>query len=636
MKNKKTVLIHSNFCKAFTGFGKNKKNILRYLYSTNKYNIIEAANGHDFRKNHTTNSTPWPCYGTLPSMETIHSLSQEDQRVAGYGGLIIDQIINQVKPDVYIGIEDIWAFNQYHTKPWWNKINCMVWTTLDSLPLLSQAIEYAPKIKNYYVWSSFAEKAFQRMGYNHIKTLHGSVDINNFHKLNVDKKNELRIQNNIEPDSFIIGFVFRNQLRKSVPNLLDGFKIFKNKNPESKCKLLLHTSWSEGWNIVEFLNEKKIDPSDIITTYFCSNCNEYKIKLFTGEQQNCNSCGKEKTLNTTSVTNGVNEKQLNEIYNLMDVYCHPFTSGGQEIPIQEAKLTELITLVTNYSCGEENCTEESGGIPLEWHEYREPGTQFIKASTDAESIANNLEKVYKMDSNEKNRIGSIARNWVIENFSVEVIGKKLEEIIDNMPDHDYDFSSNQIEFNESYKPLKDQMSVEEFIIDVHKKTLNEDIDSNSTVFKIWNSKISNEKLNVEQVVEHFINIAKQSNLKNKKIEFSSLFSKEDEGKRIAVVIPQSETDLLLINSLIKNLKKQYPKYNIYIFTNPKYFEYIEDNPFIYKCLPYSPILENPFMMEGVGDSNGFFELAFYPHTTTQKNNCYIHNGLTKNQFSLYK
>ena len=63
----------------------------------------------------------------------------------------------------------------------------------------------------------------------------------------------------------------------------------------------------------------------------------------------------------------------------MDVYCHPFTSGGQEIPIQEAKLTELITLVTNYSCGEDSCNPESGGIPLEWSEYREPGTQFIKA-----------------------------------------------------------------------------------------------------------------------------------------------------------------------------------------------------------------------------------------------------------------
>ena len=82
----------------------------------------------------------------------------------------------------------------------------------------------------------------------------------------------------------------------------------------------------------------------------------------------------------------------------MDVYCHPFTSGGQEIPIQEAKLTELITLFTNYSCGEDCCTKESAGLPLNWTEYREPGTQFIKASTSPDSIAYQLKKVFKMSA----------------------------------------------------------------------------------------------------------------------------------------------------------------------------------------------------------------------------------------------
>ena len=166
MINKKTVLIHSNFCKAFTGFGKNKKNILRYLFSTGKYNIVEAANGIGFQ-DPITKTVPWECYGTLPPVQTLQSLNQEQQRSAGYGALMIDDIIKKVKPDVYIGIEDIWAFNEFDKKPWWNKVNCMVWTTLDSLPILQQAIDFAPKIKNYFVWASFAEKAFNKIGYNH-------------------------------------------------------------------------------------------------------------------------------------------------------------------------------------------------------------------------------------------------------------------------------------------------------------------------------------------------------------------------------------------------------------------------------------------------------------------------------------
>ena len=67
------------------------------------------------------------------------------------------------------------------------------------------------------------------------------------------------------------------------------------------------------------------------------------------------ACASEKSLNTTNRQGmALMNEQLNEIYNLMDVYCHPFTSGGMEIPIFEAKMTELITLVTNYSCGEDS------------------------------------------------------------------------------------------------------------------------------------------------------------------------------------------------------------------------------------------------------------------------------------------
>ena len=184
-------------------------------------------------------------------------------------------------------------------------------------------------------------------------------------------------------------------------NLLDGFKEFCRRNPTAKPRLLLHTHWSEGWDIPRLLEEKKISPHSVLTTYFCKNCKQYEIKPFQGQGLDCKFCGAQKSQETTNVGAGVNENQLNEIYNLMDVYCHPFTSGGQEIPVQEAKLTELITLVTNYSCGEEGCTPESGGLPLDWAEYREPGTQFIKASTSPNSIAKQLTKVLNLKEDKR-------------------------------------------------------------------------------------------------------------------------------------------------------------------------------------------------------------------------------------------
>ena len=63
--SKKTVLIHSNFCRAFTGFGKNKKNIMRYLFDTGKYNLVELANGIHWDAP-PINTVPWTCRGSLP------------------------------------------------------------------------------------------------------------------------------------------------------------------------------------------------------------------------------------------------------------------------------------------------------------------------------------------------------------------------------------------------------------------------------------------------------------------------------------------------------------------------------------------------------------------------------------------
>lgn len=561
----KKILFHSNSAKAFTGFGKNAKNILRYLYKTGKYEIIEFANGLQWG-DPSLSLRPWKAQGSLPNNPSvIQQVNQDPQkgRAAGYGAYTIDAAIKQYKPDIYLGVEDIWAFGGFWGKPWWDKINHMIWTTLDSQPILPQAIEAAPKTKNFYSWASFAERDLKKMGHENVGTLHGTVDTNDFFRMSNHEREGLRNKFGLN-DEFIIGFVFRNQLRKSVPNLMEGFKSFKKDHP--KAKLLLHTHWSEGWDIPRLIKEKELENEDILTTYFCSACGAYEVKPFVGQKQTCRFCGTEKSLNTTNVGAGVNESQLNEIYNLMDVYCHPFTSGGMEIPIFEAKMTELITLVTNYSCGEDSCTPESGSFPLDWSEYREPGTQFIKASTYPSSIAKQLKKVYQMKLNKRLQMGKKARDWTIENYSTESVGKKLEAILDAMPDVDYDFT-NVHESEEDKTELEDLL---------------------------------------------------------------------DDGKRIAVLMPESAGDVLWINSLMTNLKDLYPSHDIYVFTKNTFFDYIEDHPCVHKALPYSQNIDNLHALEGKESHKGLFDMAFLPHYGTQRFHNYHHNGLDKTQFELYE
>ena len=135
---------------------------------------------------------------------------------------------------------------------------------MDSLPILPSAVDNAPKIKNYWIWSNFATKALHEKGHTHVKTVHGCLETKNFYRLSDEKRNELRSNNNISTDEYIVGIVFRNQLRKSVPNLLEGFKKFQSKVPRSK--LLLHTHWGEGWNIHKLADEHGVSKDDILTT----------------------------------------------------------------------------------------------------------------------------------------------------------------------------------------------------------------------------------------------------------------------------------------------------------------------------------------------------------------------------------
>jgi len=175
--------------------------------------------------------------------------------VAEYGNFTIDQIIKKEKPDIVLGVEDVWAFD-WVKKKWFDKLNTVIWTTLDSSPILDQAYWLAPKVNKFLVWASFAEEEMSKRGFD-VETVHGAIDYSSFFPLK--NREELRKKHSVD-ESFLIGFVFKNQLRKSVPNLLEGFKLFKETESGKNAKLLLHTDWphnANAWDIEKYIGQYK-------------------------------------------------------------------------------------------------------------------------------------------------------------------------------------------------------------------------------------------------------------------------------------------------------------------------------------------------------------------------------------------
>ena len=642
INRRKKVFIQSDHPLAFTGFGKVNRVILEYLFKTKKYDLVNFAVGSiDTQIVNDTDRMPWKTIASVNAQQLEQIKRQNDprswgdiERMAGYGAFALDQAVKQEKPDIFIGMQDIWGIDFAVDKKWFKKIPSVLWTTLDSLPILTKAVDLAPKVQNYWSWADFATKALHKLGHTHVKTVRGPIDTHSFHRLSDEKRKALRTKFGIPDHAFVVGFVFRNQLRKSVPNLLQGYKIFKQEHPDITSRLLLHTCWTEGWDIPTLCKEHNVPMDEILTTYVCKNCRNYQVKAFNGPEHTCPTCKAEKQFVTTHPTIGIDESELNEVYNLMDVYCHPFTSGGQEIPIQEAKLTELITLVTNYSCGEDMCVDEAGSLPLDWAEYREPGSQFIKASTYPSSIVKQLGKVEKMKLTQRREMGKKARRWVLDNFSIEVLGPILEAFIDSAPLAQDDYFVENHEFKDPFCSIPEMSDDKSWLLFMYKNILKNDIFDNDEGLKYWMIKLK-EGIKRSDIEQYFRKVATDDNQKNQQqVSFESLLRKDDKG-RVILVQPESAGDIFLVTALFKSIKARYPDWTFYVATKKEFKELLDGNPYMDVWLEYNPQMDNLLWLEGNATHAGYFNVAYQPYVQTQRMLTYLHGGCDKIDFDLH-
>ena len=120
------------------------------------------------------------------------------------------------------------------------------------------------------------------------------------------------------------------------------------------------------------------------------------------------------------------------------------------------------------------------------------------------------------------------------------------------------------------------------------------------------------------------------------MEFSKVLDENDKGKRILYVMPETEKDVFLSSSLFESLKETYPDYNLYVATKPEYFEILDGNEHVHKVIPYLPQMDNLLWLEGQGEHEGFFDMAFLAHANTQRFVNYTHNSKDEMIFNLEK
>jgi hypothetical protein len=637
---KKRILFLSDYAGAFTGFGKQCKLLLTYLYKTGKYEILNAAQG--IPKNGQHNSKfPWKTIGVLPEdPQKIQQINQDPNlaRMAAYGQLEITNIVKEFKPDIIFSVNDTWGSQFVINEPFFNEVPTVCWNTFDSLPLLPDTIENAKKIKHYWTWSDFARKELHKFEHEHVKNQYPLVNTKNFYKLPDSKISEIKNRYGIPQDAFIIGFVFRNQLRKLINTQIEAYSLFKKNNPTiKKTFLYTHTHYGEGWDIHRLCQQYGVDPKEVLCTYVCKETRQYFIAPFHGQDLE-NPITKRKTLVTTNVGLGVSDEQLNEIYNIFSLYSHPATSGACELPCVEAALTEKIITTCPYSFGEDIIEHNKGSIPMKFTFYTEHGTQFLKSQPSAYELSKIFKKVYEMKPQVRYKMEKDSRAWALDNYSIEVNGKKIEEFIDSLnflDENIFNFENKQKNNPNPNATVPNNEDDRIWVKSLYKLILDRDVTDQDEGLTHWLQKIE-QKVPKQQIENYFRQVALEENKKQEKINFEDLLDKNDKGKRVLFVIPESAYDVFSITSLFQSFKETYPNYNIYVATKPEYFSILDGNPFVHKVINYIPQMDNLLWLEGVGKHEGFFEIAFLPYLGTQKIINYLHNGKDKIQFNIKK
>jgi glycosyltransferase involved in cell wall biosynthesis len=633
---KKRVLFLTDYAGAFTGFGKQCKLLLTFLYKTGKYEILNAAQGTPKNGPHNT-KFPWKTIGVLPdNPNKIQQLNQDPNlaRMASYGFLELNDIVKDFKPDVIFSINDTWGSQFVSDLPFFEKIPTVCWNTFDSLPLLPDTIEKSKKLKYYWTWSDFARKEFHKHGFTHVKNQYPLVNTNNFYKLPDSEIAQIKARFGLPQDAFIIGFVFRNQLRKLINTQIEAYALFKKHNPQIKNTFLYtHTHYGEGWDIHRLCQQYGVDPREVLCTYVCKETRQYFIAPFHGQDIE-NPIIKSKSLVTTNVSIGVSDEQLNEIYNIFSLYSHPATSGACELPCVEAALTEKIVTTCPYSFGEDIIEHNKGSIPMKFTFYTEHGTQFLKSQPSAYELSKIFKKVYEMKPQLRRKMEEDSRKWALNNYSIEVNGNKISEFIDQLnflTDQDFESIGDTEKTKHNPTAIIDPNDDNKaWVKSLYKNILGMEVSDEDEGLRHWLGQI--EKGSPKgQIEDYFRQIATQEIQKNNKIELADIFDKDERLKRVLLIQPESIGDIFLITALFESIRNRYPnnQYKFYVATKPEYRDIIHGNPYIDKWIPYNPIMDNAIALEGGMGNKKICDIVYHPYFATQRLLSYMHNGQDK-------
>jgi glycosyltransferase involved in cell wall biosynthesis len=235
------------------------------------------------------------------------------------------------------------------------------------------------------------------------------------------------------PDSLVVGFVARNQVRKLFPSLLRAFSLYLENAPEKirgRTYLHLHTAWPDvGWDVPSLLKEHAVG-SRVLFTYHCRACGQVGVHHWMDARGYCRWCGSHAAV-FPNTNLGASRAQMCDIINLWDAYTQFANSEGSGIPQIEAAACGVVSLSVDYSAMGD-VVRKLGGYPVKVLSLqKEVGTECMRAVPDEADWAAKLSTLLSLPGPVRRSMGGAARANATRHYDWDKTAAAWMEFVDS-------------------------------------------------------------------------------------------------------------------------------------------------------------------------------------------------------------
>jgi glycosyltransferase involved in cell wall biosynthesis len=445
MNRKKRILWVSEASFLNTGFSVLSYEILKRLYDTGKYEILELGSYAKSSDQRALN-IPWNFAGAIPEDNDTFGKQLYNSSVYGqFGEAVFDKVCLKFKPDIVIDSRDRWMSSEWQLmSPFRKYFKYIIMPTVDGEPQRSAWLDDYQRADLVLTYSRYGKEVLEREA-------SGKVDVFDIVRPGVNQdiykpldKNKIRKHFGIDANSNIIMTVMRNQKRKLYPDLIEMFKGYlehcKSNGREDLVKntyLYLHASYPDvGYDIPKYIMKNNLGHK-VLMTYACSACKAYYPAFFQSELSICKKCGNLSAY-LPNTGNGLSREELASIMNIADLYIQYSICEGLGMPICEAKACGVPAFAVDYSAMSEQVEVEGCekiNVERFFHESVME-TEQQRALPDNEDCIKKIFKFFNTNKETRAKWGDLARQDAADNYSFDRSAKIFENAIDSVAIHD--------------------------------------------------------------------------------------------------------------------------------------------------------------------------------------------------------